>query len=86
MISLEKWNILTSLQKLSKNVWYLDKLIVAKGFKKLPNLVTLLDTHIGRQSVTGYLLNGDGQIDILFCCQGVDFNLKNGWNYINLFY
>ena len=31
MISLEKWSILTPLQKLPKNVGDLDKLIVAKG-------------------------------------------------------
>ena len=48
MISLEKWQILTPLQKLPKNVVDLGKLIVAKGFKsfpksnKLPNLVTLV--------------------------------------------
>ena len=36
MTPLEKWYILTPLQKLPKNVEYLDKLIVAKGFKKLP--------------------------------------------------
>ena len=48
MISLEKEFILTPLQKLPKNVEDLDKLIVAKGLKKLPNsykspnLVTLL--------------------------------------------
>ena len=47
MISIENWMILTSLQKLPKNVRDLDKLIVAKGFKscpksnKSPNLVTL---------------------------------------------
>ena len=35
MISLEKLYILTPLQKLSKNVRDLGKLIVAKGFKKL---------------------------------------------------
>ena len=34
MFSLEKLQILTPLQKLPKNVWYLGKLIVAKGFKK----------------------------------------------------
>ena len=51
MISLEKLNILTPLQKLSKNVGDLGKLIVAKGFKKLqkskksPNLVTLPTAH-----------------------------------------
>ena len=38
MISLEKWKILTPLQNLSKNVEYLGKLIVAKGFKKLPKV------------------------------------------------
>ena len=42
MISLEKLKILTSLQKLPKNVGALGKLIVAKGFKNLPNLVTLM--------------------------------------------
>ena len=36
MISLEKLNILTPLQKLPKNVGDLGKLIVAKGFEKLP--------------------------------------------------
>ena len=47
MISLEKLKILAPLQKLPKNVGYLGKLIVAKGFEKLPksnklpNLVTL---------------------------------------------
>ena len=35
MISLEKLNILTPLQKLPKNVGDLGKLIVAKDFKKL---------------------------------------------------
>ena len=38
MISVEKWSILTPLQKLPKNVGDLDKLIVAKGFKKLPKV------------------------------------------------
>ena len=38
MISLEKWYILTPLQKLPKNVGDLGKLIVAKGFKKLPKV------------------------------------------------
>ena len=35
LISLEKWYILTTLQKLLKNVEDLNKLIVAKGFKKV---------------------------------------------------
>ena len=38
MISKEKWMLLTSLQKLPNNVGDLDKLIVAKGFKKLPKV------------------------------------------------
>ena len=36
MISLEKLKILTHLQKLPENVGDLGKLIVAKGFEKLP--------------------------------------------------
>ena len=35
MISLEKWKILTNLQKLPNNVGNLGKLIVAAGFEKL---------------------------------------------------
>ena len=38
MISLEKWTILTPLQKLPKNGGDWGNLIVAKGFKKLPKV------------------------------------------------
>ena len=38
MISLENWKILTPLQKLTKNVADLGKIIVAKCFKKLPKV------------------------------------------------
>ena len=38
MISQEKWNILTPLQNLPKNVGAFGKLIVAKSFKKLPKV------------------------------------------------
>ena len=38
MISLGKVNISTTLLKLPKNVDNLGKLIVAKGFKKLPKI------------------------------------------------
>ena len=38
MISLEKWQILTSIQKLPKNVGDLGKLIVTKGFKNFPKV------------------------------------------------
>ena len=38
MISLVKLNILTPFQKLPKNVRDMGKLIVAKGFEKLPKV------------------------------------------------
>ena len=38
MVSLDKWTILTSLQKLPKNGGDWGNLIVAKGFKKLPKV------------------------------------------------
>ena len=38
MISLEKGKILTPFHKLPKNVWDLGKIIVAKGFEKLPKV------------------------------------------------
>ena len=38
MISLEKLKILTPSQKLPENVGDLGKLIVAKGFEKLPKV------------------------------------------------
>ena len=38
MISLEKWKILTPLQKLPKNVGNLGKIIVATGFEKLSKM------------------------------------------------
>ena len=37
-ISLEKYKILTPLQKLPENVGDLGKLIVANGFEKLPKV------------------------------------------------
>ena len=49
MISLEKLKILTHLQKLPKNVGNLAKLIVAKGFKKLPKVQKIAHSgHTGR--------------------------------------
>ena len=38
MISLEKLKILTPLQKLPNNLGDLGKLIIAKGFEKLPKV------------------------------------------------
>ena len=44
MISLEKLKILTSLQKLPKNVGDLGKLTVAKGFEKLPKVQLIVQS------------------------------------------
>ena len=58
MISLEKLKILTAVQKLPKNVGNLGKLIVAKGFKKLPksnkspNLVILINPNFIQGAVS----------------------------------
>ena len=38
MIALKNDKFLTPFQKLPKNVWDLGKLIVTKGFKKLPKV------------------------------------------------
>ena len=49
MISLEKLKILTPLQKLPKNEGDLGKLIVAKGFEKLPKVELIAQSgHTGR--------------------------------------
>ena len=50
MISLEKWMILTSLQKLTKNVGDLGKFIVAKCFELLPKV-----QKIAQSGHTGYM-------------------------------
>ena len=52
MISLETWYFLTPLQKLLKNVGDLDKLIVAKGFQKLPKVQKIAHSgHIAEAAV-----------------------------------
>ena len=38
MISIEKWKILTPIQKLPKNVGNLGKIIISTGFEKLPKV------------------------------------------------
>ena len=38
MISLDKWKLLTPLQKLPTAVCDLGKIIIAKGFEKLPKV------------------------------------------------
>ena len=48
MVSLEKCMILTPLQKLTKNGEDWGKLIVAKGFKKLPKVQNIAQSgHTG---------------------------------------
>ena len=46
MISLEKWMISAPLQKLPKNVEDLRKLIVTKGFKKLPKVQKIANSGV----------------------------------------
>ena len=56
MISLEKWIILTPLQKFPQNGEDWDKLIVAKGFKRLPKVQNIAQsghTDSKSQSLTG---------------------------------
>ena len=49
MISLEKWKILTPLQKLPNNMGNLGKIIVATGFKKVPKVQLFAQSgHTGR--------------------------------------
>ena len=70
MISLEKWYILTPLQKLPKIVRDLGKLIVAKGFKKLPTVQQIAQSgHTGYeigsnidQQNGGFFKNGPAQV------------------------
>ena len=51
MVSLEKWMILTPLQKLTKYGEDCGKLIVAKGFKKLPKVQNITQSgHAGISS------------------------------------
>ena len=50
MILLQKWKILTPLQKLPMDVGDLGKLIVAKGFKNLPKVQKIAQSgHTVRQ-------------------------------------
>ena len=65
MISLEKWQILTPLQKLPKNVRDLGKLIVATGFKKFPKV-----QKIAQSGHTDYLsrIVSLNLFDSLFAC------------------
>ena len=50
MISLEKLKIFTTLPKLAKNVGDLGKLIVSKGFKKLPEVQNITQSgHTGQR-------------------------------------
>ena len=54
MVSLEKWMISKPLQKLHKNGEDWGKLIVAKGFKKLPKV-----QNIAQSGHTGYIYKID---------------------------
>ena len=56
MISLEKLKILIPLQKLPKNVGDLSKLIVSKGFEKLPKVQLIAQSgHTAADQINGFL-------------------------------
>ena len=67
MIPLEKWNILTPLQKLPKNVGDLGKIIDATNFEKLPKVQYIaqseLHTQVFKRVAILKLLNGVGAVD-----------------------
>ena len=56
MISLEKWMILTSLQKLSSNVGDLGKIIVVTSFEWLPKV-----QRIAQSGHTGFIVIACGK-------------------------
>ena len=60
MISLKKLKILTPLQKLPKNVRDLGKLIVAKGFKKLPKMHKIAQSGHTEGDLPRFKLNSLG--------------------------
>ena len=60
MISIEKWYILTPPQKFLRNVRDLGKLIVAKGFKKLPKVQKIARSgHTGCKVVVVLRISND---------------------------
>ena len=65
MISQEKWKILTHLQNLPKNVGDFGKLIVAKGFKKLPKVQKIAKSgHTGTEAVESKLVKLGDQLSV----------------------
>ena len=63
MISLEKWIILTPLQKFPQNGEDWDKLIVAKGFKRLPKVQNITQSGHTDSSLNVWL-----EISFLIWC------------------
>ena len=59
MISLEKFKILAPTQKLPKTVGDLSKLIVAKGFKKLPKVQKIAKSGHAVHHLQKYFTNLD---------------------------
>ena len=73
--------ILTPLQKLPMNVGYLGKLIVAKGFKKLPKV-----QQIAQSGHTAHFTPfQDGKLDPYGFCEGHS-NFKTENNFLFLLY
>ena len=69
--------ILTPLQKFPKNVEDLGKLIVAKGFKRLPNV-----QNIAQSSHTGCNRSSCGILTSICPLKGLKILLKVIWHFI----
>ena len=79
-ISLEKWTILTPLQKLPKNVGDLGKLIVAKGFKKLPKVQKIAQSgHTGKDWLNIPQCSSKLMHKIMLCSVGT--YISHVWTY-----
>ena len=58
MISLEKWKVVTPLQKLPKNGDDLGIIVVATGFEKLPKVQIITQSgHTGHSMPRGKLMS-----------------------------
>ena len=67
MISLEKLKTLTPLQKLPNNVEDLRKLIVAKGFEKLPKVQSIVQSGHTDQHVLQKIFSLKKSLTLSFC-------------------
>ena len=67
----------TPLQKLPKNVGYLGKLIVAKGFKKLPKVQQIAQSGHTGYKILSYKIQADTNINKVGRLVTTDFDKIN---------